>query len=106
MYYHSVPTAIVFMTMFLVWEILFSVIAWKLFVSWWQNKISTPEKTFTSGVANNTNITDNNQEDDNDSDKTWLDGRHGDAIERTLDDNVTTAESESEYEPVIKLNML
>jgi len=100
MYYHQVSTAIIFTTMFLAWEVLFSVIAWKSFVSWWQNKISTPEKTLiTSGIASDTNIIDNNQEDDDDSDKTWLDGRRGDAVERNSDDNGTTAESESEYEP-------
>jgi hypothetical protein len=96
MYYHPVSTAIVFTTMFLVWEALFSVIAWRSFVSWWQNKIPTPDKTLiTPEVASNTNLIDNNQDDDDDSDKTWLEGQR----ERNSDDNGTTAESESEYEP-------
>lgn len=94
MYYHPVPTAITFMTMFLFWEILFSVAAWRSFISWWQNKVISPEKPLESDTYN---VTDGNLRDD-DSDKTWLDGRRDDA-EGNLDDDRTTAESESEYEP-------
>src|SRR6266542_1049755 len=104
MYYHSVLTAITFMFMFLFWEILFSIIAWRSFVSWWQNRIPVPTpdiKHVPIAPEETKNITDDNQDDDPD---TWLEvGRRGDTMERHPDDNGTITESESEYELVIKL---
>ncbi|GBC01992.1 hypothetical protein RclHR1_04400015 [Rhizophagus clarus] len=100
MYYHSIPTAITFMLMFLSWEILFSVIAWRSFVSWWQRKITdsltSPITPITPGGVrvNNNIIPDNNYHDD-DSDRTV--NRRREREERILDDGTAT-ESESEYE--------
>jgi hypothetical protein len=108
MYYHSIPTAITFMFMFLTWEILFSVIAWRSFVSWWQRKVianalSSPITPITpGGVKVTSNIPDNNYQDD-DSDRTI--SRHSERAERISDDNGTATESESEYESVNKLFM-
>jgi len=103
MYYHSIPTAITFMLMFLTWEMLFSIIAWRSFVSWWQRKViadslASPVTPITPGgtkVVNN--ITEYNYQDDN-SDRAA--SRRSERAERTLDDNDngTTTESESEYE--------
>ncbi|CAG8628086.1 1708_t:CDS:10 [Funneliformis mosseae] len=96
MYYHPIPTAITFMSMFLTWEILFSIFAWKSFVSWWKNKaIAMQNAPITSeGEVGTSNNTDENQ--DEDSDRTWLEvGRLGDTVERNTNDNET---SESEYE--------
>ncbi|CAI2177012.1 11723_t:CDS:2 [Funneliformis geosporum] len=96
MYYHPIPTAITFMSMFLSWEILFSIFAWRSFVSWWQNKvIAIQNAPITSGGEGETNnTTDSNQGDD--SDRTWLEGgRRDDTVERNPDDNET---SDSEYE--------
>lgn len=106
MYYHSIPTAITFMSMFLTWEILFSVIAWRSFVSWWQRKIladslTSPITPITSGGMKITdNIIENNYQDD-ESDRTT--SRRSGRVKRISDDNGTVTESESEYESVNKL---
>lgn len=107
MYYHSIPTAITFMLMFLSWEILFSFIAWKSFVSWWQRKViasalTSPITPITPGGVKVTNniITDNNYQDD-DSDRTV--SRRSERVGRISDDNGTLTESESEYESVNKI---
>uniref|UniRef100_A0A1D1XGV5 Seipin n=1 Tax=Anthurium amnicola TaxID=1678845 RepID=A0A1D1XGV5_9ARAE len=116
MYYHQIPTAIIFIVMFLTWEILFSIIAWRSFVSWWQSKvISGSIKTpITPGGMNNTNaVTDGNYPNysnysnypnypnypnyqDDDSNKPFR--QHDERVEKNSDDNGTTTETESEYE--------
>ncbi|CAB4373450.1 unnamed protein product [Rhizophagus irregularis] len=97
MYYHSIPTAITFMSMFLTWEILFSIIAWRSFVSWWQRKVLTDSLTspITPIMKVTDNITENNYQDD-ESDRTT--SRRSERVERISDDNGTVTESESEYE--------
>ncbi|RIA80941.1 putative adipose-regulatory protein [Glomus cerebriforme] len=100
MYYHSVPTAIVFTFMFLIWEILFSIVAWKSFVSWWQSKAhvhisETLKIPNTPGGGDDTNIIDNNHRDDY-SDRTF--SQRDDRVERHSNDNGTITETESEYE--------
>jgi len=110
MYYHPIPTGITFILMFLTWELLFSVIAWRSFVSWWQRKViadsfASPITPITPGGMKITNnIVENNyqddqeddQEEDDESDRTV--SRHSERIERISDDNGTITESESEYE--------
>lgn len=100
MYYHSIPTAITFMSMFLTWEILFSIIAWRSFVSWWQRKVLADSLTspITPIMKVTDNITENNYQDD-ESDRTT--SRRSERVERISDDNGTVTESESEYESVI-----
>lgn len=102
MYYHSIPTAITFMSMFLTWEILFSIIAWRSFVSWWQRKVLADSLTspITPIMKVTDNITENNYQDD-ESDRTT--SRRSERVERISDDNGTVTESESEYESVNKL---
>jgi len=97
MYYHSIPTAITFMSMFLTWEILFSIIAWRSFVSWWQRKILADSLTspITPIMNVTNNITENNYQDD-ELDRTT--SRRNERVERISDDNGTVTESESEYE--------
>jgi hypothetical protein len=85
MYYHKIPSAIVFMFMFLSWEILFSIFAWRSFVSWWQNRVPT-HITDPLRVPIPENVDDNHKDDRTPG-------------QLAIESEVT--ESESEYESVI-----
>lgn len=109
MYYHRISTAIVFITIFLLWESFFSIIAWRSFVSWQHNNGAENIVAKISKNKENVNLSnsvlDQNQEirfeEDNDSnnnirDDKWLEVRYND---KTIDSKIADSESENELLP-------
>ncbi|CAJ0643648.1 11243_t:CDS:2 [Entrophospora sp. SA101] len=104
-----ISTAIVFITIFLLWESFFSIIAWRSFVSWQHNNGAENIVAKISKNKENVNLSnsvlDQNQEirfeEDNDSnnnirDDKWLEVRYND---KTIDSKIADSESENESLP-------
>ncbi|RIB02812.1 putative adipose-regulatory protein [Gigaspora rosea] len=96
MYYYSMPAAVFFMTLFLFWEIFFSVIAWRSIATWWHNKIpmGTEPPQITSGPKDETQDSGATGKDDGYG--TWQEIRRSDVIEGGI-----TTETDSDDEAVI-----
>ncbi|CAG8451909.1 18650_t:CDS:10 [Dentiscutata erythropus] len=93
MYYYSMPAAVFFMSLFLSWEIFFSVIAWRSFVNWWQSKfpMGTEPAQITPGPSD---TQDDRTTSKDDGYGTWQEIRRSDAIEGGV-----TTETDSDDEP-------
>ncbi|KAG5463104.1 MAG: putative adipose-regulatory protein-domain-containing protein [Olpidium bornovanus] len=50
MYYLRIPTALVFITSFLFWEMLFALLGWRAVVGWWQAETIPPQHRKTANV--------------------------------------------------------
>ncbi|CAG8717652.1 4695_t:CDS:2, partial [Scutellospora calospora] len=94
MYYYSMPAAFFFMTLFLFWEIFFSVLAWRSLVTWWQNKMPAVTEPVKIASGSKDEGQDGETTGKDDDLGAWQKVRRSDTIEGGV-----TTETDSEGEP-------